>query len=81
MRRLRVTSSMQKQLVDLRTRSTRMGGVMSVPRILGVDEWEAVASAQQDALIAASWEDRNDRSKPQLAVGPDPANVSHRYRP
>jgi hypothetical protein len=34
---------------------------MKVPRIMGLDEWEALASVQQDALIAASHEDRADR--------------------
>ncbi len=38
---------------------------MRVPRILPCEEWEAVASAQQDALIAASYE---DRSLPEVVV-------------
>lgn len=61
MRRLRVTSSMKKQLAglrDARTGGLLRGGVMQVPRILSCDDWEALASVQQDALLAASYEDR-----------------------
>lgn len=45
-------------LRDARAGRLEGGGVMRVPRILPCEEWEAVASAQQDALIAASYEDR-----------------------
>lgn len=76
---------MKRQLADLRDArgNLRKGGVMRLPRILPHDEWEALASAQQDALIAASYEDRTERSKlhPEPDVlGPDPAEVSHRYK-
>lgn len=50
---------------DARTGRLLRGGVMHVPRILPCDEWEALASLQQDALIAASCE---DRAKPEQAV-------------
>jgi hypothetical protein len=65
MRRLRVTASMQKQLADVRAmkHSARRGGVMRVPAILSCDAWEAIASVQQDKLIADSYEDRVDRSE------------------
>lgn len=58
--RLRVTSTMKNQLATLRDvrGNARRGGVMQVPRILSCDEWERLASVQQDALIAASAEDR-----------------------
>ena len=46
---------------DTRTGGLRRGGVMLVPRILSCDEWEALATVQQDALIAASYEDRTVR--------------------
>ena len=60
MRRLRVTASMKRQLADLRDAkgNPRRGGVMHLPRILSCDEWETLASLHQDALIAASYEDR-----------------------
>jgi hypothetical protein len=60
MRRLRVSASMRRQLADLRDAkgNPRRGGVMHVPRILSCDEWETLARVQQDALIAASYEDR-----------------------
>ena len=86
MRRPGVTATMRRQLVDLRARRTtgRMGGVMRVPAIMGVDEWEAVASFQQDQLIADSHEDRADRAKLQpepVVTGKDPADVTDRYKP
>ncbi|MFO1408240.1 MAG: hypothetical protein U1F08_12035 [Steroidobacteraceae bacterium] len=85
MRRLRVTASQKKQLAGLRDAKGSMcrGGVMHLPRILPCEEWEALACVQQDALIAASYEDRADRSRlyPEPNVlGPDPADVSHRYK-
>lgn len=52
---------------------------MKVPAIKSCDEWETLASVQQDALIAASYEDRCVLEKP-AAIGRDPADVSHRYR-
>ena len=78
MARLRVTASMRKQLMgyrDTRTGGLRRGGVMQVPRILSCDEWEALASGQQDALIAASYE---DRARPEQAVATSvrPANAN-----
>lgn len=86
MRRPRVTSSMKRELADLRSARSnpRRGGVMRVPVIMGPDEWEAAASASQDALITASWEDRTERSKlhPETVVtGKDPADVTDRYKP
>lgn len=85
MRRFRVTASMRKQLADVRAmkHSARRGGVMRVPAILGVNEWEAIAAVQQDKLIAASWEDREDRAKvhPEPVMGADPADVTDRYKP
>jgi hypothetical protein len=56
---------MRKQLADLRSArsNSRRGGVMRVPAILGVDEWEALASVQQDKLIEDSHEDRADRGE------------------
>ena len=85
MRRLRVTASMKRQLADLHatTGNPHRGGVMVLPRILQLDEWEVLASVQQDALIAASYEDRAERSRlhPEPGViGLDPADVSHRYK-
>ncbi len=64
---------MKKQLGDLRDARTGgllHGGVMQVPRILSCDEWECRASVQQDALIAASSE---DRATPEQAVVSVPA--------
>lgn len=63
MRRPRVTAAMRKSLADLRSAqiNPRRGGIMKVPRIMDVDEWEAIAAVSQDALIQASYEDRADR--------------------
>jgi hypothetical protein len=81
MRRLRVTASLKKELANLRDErgNKRRGGVMRIPKILPHDEWEAVAVVQQAQLIAASYEDRSLPAKP-VVTGPDPSNVSHRYR-
>lgn len=40
---------------------THKGGVMTVPAIANVDEWEKQASQHQDKLIEASQEDRQNR--------------------
>jgi hypothetical protein len=80
MGRLCVTSTMKRQLADLRDRrgNVRKGGVMHAPRILGLKDWEALANVQQDALIDASYEDR--RAQQMVPVSLDPtAVVSHRY--
>jgi len=53
---------------------------MKVPAIKSCDEWEALASVQQDALIAASYEDRCVPQEKHVVIGKDPADVSHRYR-
>lgn len=83
MRRLRVSATMRKQLVDLRDErgKARRGGVMRVPAIMGVDEWEAIAAVSQDALIAASAEDRTLPTERPVVTGKDPADVSDRYKP
>ena len=46
MARLRVTATMKRQLADLRDARGNLhkGGVMHVPRILQLDEWEVLAS-------------------------------------
>lgn len=76
--RLRVTATMKNQLASLRDvrGSARRGGVMRVPPILSPDEWERLASVQQDALIAASAE---DRVKPE-PVGTDESEAVRRQQ-
>lgn len=57
--------------------------ILSWPPITACDAWGAIAAASQDALVDASYEDRVDRARrdPEPAViGPDPADVSSRYR-
>ena len=46
MARLRVTATMKRQLAALRDSkgNARKGGVMTVPKILGLDAWEALAA-------------------------------------
>jgi len=75
MRKLRVTATMKRQLADLRDPkgNARKGGVMRLPRILSCNDWEALASVQQDALIAASYEDRA-KSEPVVIQSPVPTN-------
>jgi hypothetical protein len=80
MARLRITATMKRQLADLRDPKgkARKGGVMHVPKILSLDEWEAVASVQQDALIAASYEDRATPEQPVvIPVRPSNCNDDH----
>lgn len=55
--------------------------VMSWPPIAtDLDDWEKQASAGQDALIAASAEDRSGKIPDPEPVIPDPADVSHKYK-
>ncbi|MEI2790462.1 MAG: hypothetical protein V9E93_16515 [Steroidobacteraceae bacterium] len=80
MARLRVTATMKRQLADLRDPKgkARKRGVMCVPKLLGLDEWEAVARVQQDALIAASYEDRAKPEQPVvIPVRPSNCNDDH----
>lgn len=51
MRRLRVTQAMWRMVRDKRGH-LRRGGVLKVPPILTVDEWEHLAAQQQDKLLA-----------------------------
>ena len=53
MRRLNVTLAMRRQLDELHDAKTnkRRGGVMVVPRMLSIEEWETAALAAQTALI------------------------------
>jgi hypothetical protein len=50
------------------------------PPLMPIDEWEVAASAAQEALVGATRDD-------PLAVvrlvddGPDPMDVTHRYKP
>jgi hypothetical protein len=55
--------------------------VLNWPPILGWNEWEAIASVSQDALIAASAEDRDGKVQEPEPELPDPSNVSSRYKP
>ena len=58
--------------------------ILSWPRIPSTPDewadWERVASASQDRLVAASWEDRSLPKEPQH-VGIDPAIRTQAYKP
>lgn len=77
MRKLRVTASMRKRLADVRDAkgNARRGGVMVIPRMKSVDEWEAQALTSQHKLIA----DARD-SLPQVERPPSLEDVTHRYK-
>ncbi len=79
MRKLRVSASMKKQLAGMRDArgNPRKGGVMRVPRILSCDEFEAIAAPMQDALIAASYEDREKPEPVGTTVHPTNAQADH----
>jgi len=84
MRRIRVPSSLERIAKDMRSaRSSGMrGGVMVVPPIeTDLNAWEALASVQQDALIASAAEDRGQQQARLDPVGTDPADVSRHYKP
>jgi hypothetical protein len=94
MARPRVTEAMRRKLHesrDMRTGLARQGGVMVVPKIIeDPDEWSRMAEPLQAELYAATAEDREpykardpDAAPPAPAEPelPDPADVSHRYRP
>jgi hypothetical protein len=73
-----VTATMLKQLRELREAKSnkRRGGVMVVPAVMGLDEWEAQAARYQDLLIASATEDRRKNTDPQPAPYVDP-NIEH----
>jgi len=54
MLRPRVTAAQRKHLLDVRTGNhhKRLGGVMVVPGIKSIEEWEAEAVPQQTRLLA-----------------------------
>ena len=83
MRRLRVNATMRAQLTDLREAKTsrRRGGVMTIPKMLSVAEWEAQAMASQEALIAAARDDPNARVAIEVPEARDITDVTDRYRP
>lgn len=76
--RLRVTATMLKQLREMREAKSnrRRGGVMLVPAIMGLDEWQEIASKYQDWLIASATEDRRKNTDPPPAPYVDP-NIEH----
>lgn len=77
MRKLRVTASMRKSLSDARgaNGSARRGGVMVIPRMKSVEEWEALALASQEKLIADARDSAGVIERP-----PSLEDVSHRYK-
>lgn len=80
MRRIRVTSAMQKALARQRDRKGNLqrGGVMVVPVIASVEAWDALAVSQQARLLAHA---REGMTVPvAIEAVPDPMDVTHRYR-
>lgn len=63
-----------EQMID--DDEVRAGGVMKVPAIMGLDEWEAVAGPMQQELVRSSHEDLERRvaEEPRF-VHPMPAPV------
>jgi hypothetical protein len=59
MARLRVTASQKRHLADARvaTGMARRGGVMIVPGIASIEDWEREAMASQAKLIAEARDD------------------------
>lgn len=82
MKRVRVTATMRKQAANMRnTRGQRLGGVLIVPRPVSIEEWEAQAGLQQDALLAGMAADAAASPPPaqrreSIAAVPAPAGPS-----
>jgi hypothetical protein len=47
------------------------------PKITPIDEWDETATAQQAKLI----DEARDLNPEPVVVGPDPHDVTHRYKP
>jgi hypothetical protein len=80
MRKPRVTAQMDRTKRDLRDPhgKKRMPGVMVVPVMLSVDDWEATASVQQDKLREETAADAALYPPPLPAPGqaPRPAAIA-----
>lgn len=70
--RIRVPVAMRNRVRKLERREKRDLPVGAWPSIMGVDEWEVLASQMQDALVAAS---RGDMSEPATPPVPPPPQV------
>ncbi|MFY9512673.1 MAG: hypothetical protein WAQ05_17030 [Rubrivivax sp.] len=62
-------------LTDKATGEPKRPGVMLMPRMMGLDEWEKVAMAQQREALEAAREDREVRGEPRIDVATLPEAV------
>lgn len=78
MARLRVPAAFYREIAELTTPrgAVKRGGVMEVPRMLSLDDFEAKAAPYQDWLIASANEDRRKNADPPSAPYVDP-NIEH----
>jgi hypothetical protein len=70
--RTRVPVAMRNRVRKLERREKRDLPVGGWPPIMGVDEWEVLASRMQDGLVAAS---RGDMPEPATPPAPYPPQV------
>lgn len=57
--------------------AVQRGGLLQVPRVLGLDEWQAQAHAWHDRLMQSM---QAEQQPGPVIVGADPQDVSHQYR-
>lgn len=76
--RARVSVTTLKRLAALERGKNAVRTLGAWPAILGWDEWEALAMAHQEKLCSDTREDAPVVTADNL---PDPADVTHRYKP
>jgi hypothetical protein len=76
--RARVSVTTLKRLTALERGKNAVRTLGAWPAILGWDEWEALAMVHQEKLCSDTREDAPVVTAENL---PDPADVSHRYKP
>lgn len=86
MRRLRVPASIRKQLADLRDpQGKARAGIMIVPQMLSIEEWQTQAVPHQQRLIAEARSDMHGWSGPVVndnhSAAPSLDDVTDRYQP
>ena len=77
--RIRVPVAMRNQMRKLERRKKRDLPIGGWPPIMGVDDWEVLASRMQDALVAASRGDMPDQLEPTVSPPPQVRKADDGY--
>ena len=72
-----ISSALENTPIALRSRAFARWSKEGWVEILPLDDWDAVATAQQDKLEA---EARGTSLEPAVITGHDPQDESHKYR-